>query len=144
MASPALVDVATRFGAFPVDLRDVVTFPSGLPGFEHCRRYVVAAASALEPFVCLHGLDDPGPSFLLVDPGHVAADYRVPLSADDLRRLDAASGDALVWRVIVNLDAEGATVNLRAPIVVNPRRMRGLQVLANDVGYPVDHRWSEV
>jgi flagellar assembly factor FliW len=142
MASSAVVDVATRFGAFPVDLRDVVTFPAGLPGFEQCRRYVVAAAAELAPFVCLHGLDEPGPSFLLVDPAQVAADYRVPLSADDLRRLDAASGDALVWRVIVTLDAEGATVNLRAPVVVNPRRMRGLQVLAGEVAYPVDHRWS--
>jgi flagellar assembly factor FliW len=45
-----------------------------------------------------------------------------------------------LWLAIVSPDAEGAKVNLRAPIVINPESMRGVQVLEGDQAYPLDYR----
>jgi flagellar assembly factor FliW len=39
----------------------------------------------------------------------------------------------------VTADAEGATVNLRAPIVINPSRMTGFQVMPHNSLYPLRH-----
>ncbi|RPJ75804.1 MAG: flagellar assembly protein FliW, partial [Acidobacteria bacterium] len=46
----------------------------------------------------------------------------------------------LVWLALVSLDTAGAaTVNLRAPVVINPRTMLGCQVVAAENPYPLRH-----
>jgi flagellar assembly factor FliW len=137
--APAL-DVDTPFGQFSADAAAVVMFATGLPGFEQCRRFVLVTAPSLAPFTCLHGLDGARPSFLTLDPRQVVDPYQPSLSAADRRRLGAAIDTPLVWLSVVHLDAAGATVNLQAPIVVNPERMLGVQVLDADSAYAADHR----
>ena len=132
--------IDTRFGAFAASDRDIVTLVRGLPGFERCRRYVLLSAKSLEPFACLQGLDDPRPSFLALDPRIVVPGYETTLDAADRRRLDLAPGDTPLWLAVVRLEADAAAVNLRAPIVVNPRRMVGLQIIPAASSYSCDHR----
>ena len=132
--------IETRFGAFAANDRDIVTLISALPGFERCRRYVLLSARSLEPFTCLQGLDEPRPSFLTVDPRVVVPGYNLPLEDNDRRRLDLLPSDTPLWLAIVGLSADAASVNLRAPIVVNPRRMVGLQLLPAASAYSCDHR----
>lgn len=139
MSTTADLVIATRFGTFTVDPADVVTFAHGLPGFEKCRRFVIVSAPSLDPFTCLHGIDAPEPSFLTLDPHRVVPGYQVPLGEGDRHRLGAGAGESLVWLAIVHVDEQAARVNLRAPVVINPRRMRGLQVMAADTGYATDH-----
>lgn len=140
MTSPTALEIVTRFGTFTVDPDDVVTFAHGLPGFERCRRFVLASAPALDPFTCLHGIDAPEPSFLALDPRQVVPDYTTPLSEGDRHRLGAEADEPLLWLAIVLVDDTSARVNLKAPIVVNPRRMVGLQVVAATTDYATDHR----
>lgn len=144
-ATPTVREVETRFGAFAVDPGSMVRFPAGLPGFESCRHFVVLSASRLAPFTALHGLDDPHPTFLTIDPRQVAADYAVPLGPADRARLglDGAPEAPLLWLAIVRIDDQGATVNLRAPIVVNPVSMIGVQVLGADSDYAAEHPLTE-
>jgi flagellar assembly factor FliW len=138
LALPVL-EVATAFGAFSADAAGVVTFAAGLPGFERCRRFVLVSAPALAPFTCLHGLDAPHPSFLTIDPRHAVPGYAVTLSAADRRRL-GGDGEPLLWLAVARLDGDAATVNLQAPIVINPSRLLGVQVLDADSPFAADHR----
>lgn len=132
-------EVETRFGPFVTTDQDVVSFASGLPGFEQCRRFVLLSAPDIAPLTCLQALDDTKPSFLAVDPRLVEADYRAILSDDDRRRLDLDTGDTPLWLAFVRLDGDHASINLHAPIVVNPRRMIGLQIIPVDSGYSTTH-----
>ena len=62
------------------------------------------------------------------------------LGQTDLMRLGANETTALLWFGVVSLDAEGAAyINLRAPIVVNPERMLGYQVMPHNSLYPLRH-----
>jgi flagellar assembly factor FliW len=135
----AIVEVETRFGPFAGAAADVVTMADGVPGFERCRRFVLAALPAIAPFTCLQGLDEPRPSFLAIDPRLIVDSYAPTLGDGDRQRLDAAAGDALLWLSLVRTGGERATVNLRAPIVINPRRMVGLQIIAVESAYALDH-----
>src|SRR5262245_34128992 len=99
----------------------VITFAHGLPGFERCRRFVLVASPELAPFVCLKGLDDAEPSFLAIDPRRVDPSYALPLTAADCRRLEAGDAEPMLWLSLVRVDGDAATVNLQAPVVVNPR-----------------------
>jgi flagellar assembly factor FliW len=132
--------IETRFGSFPVRTDEVVTMPDGLPGFETCHRFVIVASPALEPFVCLQGLEGPRPSFLALDPRLVMADYAATLPPSDRRRLDVQERDTLLWLAFVRLRDEDGHVNLKAPVVINPRRMIGLQLVDGEGPYSADHR----
>jgi flagellar assembly factor FliW len=122
---------------------DVVAFPDGLPGFESCRRFVVLSLDNAPPFQCLQGLDGPRPAFLTIDPTLVLSRYRLMLSPADRLRLDAREDDTLVWMAVVTYGADDtATVNLRAPFVINPRLMIGFQLMPHQSLYPLRHPLS--
>lgn len=135
-----MMTVETRFGTFQAAEHDVIQIPGGVPAFEACTRYVLVSGPDILPFNCLQGLDAPSPSFLVIDPRLVAPGYRVALSPMDYRRLESREGESLVFLVIVHVCAgEEASVNLRAPIVVNPRRMVAIQALPHESAYRHDH-----
>lgn len=133
------LSVETRFGKYLADGGAVVTLADGLPGFERCRQFVVVTGPTLQPFNCLQGLDDSRPSFLTLDPRSVLDGYVTDLPATDRERLDARADDALLWLALVRLDGDRILVNLRAPVVVNARRMVGLQLIAADSPYSTEH-----
>lgn len=137
MSGPSTIE--TRFGSFDVTSAAVVAVPEGLPGFEVCQRFVIITAPSLAPLTCLQGLDEPQPSFLAIDPHLVVHGYHLELPAAARHRVEAIDDDPLVWLALVRLDVDTALVNLRAPIVVNPRRMIGVQVISAESDYPIDH-----
>lgn len=136
--------VDTAFGTFDVGPDDIVSFPAGLPGFEECRRFVVLSSRELEPFKCLQSVDGPSASFLAVDPRRVFPDYRCLLSDVDRVRLGDPDESQLVWLAVVTVQAEQTLVNLRAPVVVNPARMLGYQLMPSNSLYPLRFELTEL
>ena len=132
------VGVETRFGRFDVHENAVITFAEGLPGFEKCRRFVLLSSEDLAPLWCLQGLDAPEPSFLAVDPALVLPRYRRVLSDADHARLGDDELD-FVWLALVTVSGEDAVVNLRAPVVINAKRMVGAQVIQDRSPYQINH-----
>jgi flagellar assembly factor FliW len=113
---------------------EIVHFPEGLPGFEACRRYVVMAGPDFEPFCSLQGQGTDAPAFVAIDPRRVAPDFRCDLDQTDRARLhltpeDSPESTPLLWLALVTVTDTGATVNLRAPVVINPQAMRGVQLM---------------
>jgi flagellar assembly factor FliW len=140
IASENRVRLQTRFGDFEADSRHLLTFPEGLPGFEACRRFLLLSSPETAPLQCLHSVDGPAASFLVLDPKVVLPQYRCVLSASDQRRLGAADGAPLLWLAIVTIDSTaGATANLRAPVVIDPAQMLGYQVMPHSSLYPLRH-----
>lgn len=123
----------------------VIEFQDGLPGFEHHRRFVIVTDPSLEPFAILRGLGPDAPSFATISPERVVEGYEPVIGSADLARLAAKPGTRLLWLAIVQAATDGtATANLRAPLVINPESLRGLQVIptgtaAGDSPYRFDH-----
>ena len=132
--------VETAFGTFAVDGHSVIEFAEGLPGFEQTRRFVLLSSPELAPLHLLHHVEGPAASFLAVDPRIVLPSYRTELAASDRARLGAGDDASLLWLALVTMNAgQGPSVNLRAPIVVNPARMLGFQVMPHNSLYPLRH-----
>ncbi len=140
MMSEHRITVETPFGAFDVESRDVVTFPGGLPGFEHCHRFVLLSHTTFAPLRCLHAVDG-SVSFLAVDPKAVMPDYRCSLPVDHRAKMGAEADTPLVRLALVAVGngEDVPTANLRAPVVINPTSMRGCQCVLDDAQYPVRH-----
>ena len=132
--------VAPGLDAAPQVSNEIVRFPHGLPGFEKCRGFVLMTADALGPLQCLKAVEGPAASFLVIDPRRVLPDYRCELGEADRRRLAAGEEDPLLWLSLVTIELDGTiTVNLRAPIVINPTSMLGQQVVPYHCVYPIRH-----
>ena len=143
-ASGPSTRVQTGFGEFDVRPQDVLTFPTGVPGFERCRRFVLLSSDDLAPLQCLQSIDGPQASFLVIDPRRVLADFRCELSAADQARLGVHDRDTLLWLSLVTIELDGTiTVNLRAPIVINPATMTGHQVVPHHCIYPIRYVVAE-
>lgn len=118
----------------------VVTFADGLPGFEQYREFVLVASPALQPFTVVRSVGAGGPAFVAIDPRRIAGGFSTRLERADLARLQARDGEPLLWLALVAAAQDGSvTANLRAPLVVNPSSMRGIQLIAVDSPYAVDH-----
>ena len=136
--------VETAFGTFDVSSDEIISFPAGLPGFEECRRFVVLSSRELDPFKCLQSVEGPSASFLAVDPRRVFPDYRCVLSDVDRARLGEPDEESLVWLAVVTVLDDQTLVNLRAPVVVNPARMLGYQLMPSNSLYPLRFELAEL
>jgi len=123
-----------------ITVSETVRFPDGIPGFESCRQWVVLSAEDQTPLRRLHAVDGVDASFLAIDPRAVMEGYRCELTPGDRHRLGADEHAALLWLALVMVEPSGAlTVNLRAPIVINPKTMLGQQVVPQNTLYPLRH-----
>jgi flagellar assembly factor FliW len=132
--------VAGPITAATVDRRHMIGFPGGLPGFEHCRGFILMELEDNDLLHYLTAVEGPEVTFLVIDPRRVMPDYRCDLSEADALRIGADGQAPLLWLSLVTVDRDGTTtVNLRAPIVINPARMLGHQVIPHDNTYPLRH-----
>jgi flagellar assembly factor FliW len=132
------LQVHSRFADTEVNPGDVLMFAEGLPGYESARQFVLLDVPDQAPLKVLHAVNATEPCFLVVDPKSVLATYRYELSDSDRHRLGARDDSALLWLAMVIVDDAGTVaVNLRAPIVINPERMTGRQVMPNACVYPL-------
>jgi flagellar assembly factor FliW len=115
----------------------VVEFPSGIPGFESHRRFVLIASAELSPLGCLKSVDSSDVSFLVIDPRLLSFGYDITLSELERARIGAGPDEPLLWLAIVTITESDATANLRAPVVINPGTMLGCQVIRENDQYPV-------
>src|SRR5690606_41915224 len=118
----------------------VIPVAEGQAGLESTRACVLLSSPAIAPLHLLHHVTGPPASFLASDPRLVLPGYRAVLSIGDRRRLGAGDETALVWLALVTIDPDqGPTMNLRAPIVINPERMIGFQTMPHNSLYPLRH-----
>ena len=135
----------TRFGPLEVPDEAVLEFPEGLIGFETCTRYVIVDRQDEKPVWWLQSLDRPEVAFILTDPRSVVPQYQPELASSDLESLELASINEAQMHVmlVVAGSPKEITANLLGPLVVNPRRRQGKQVILHNSGYSVAHRLTQ-
>lgn len=121
-----------RFGVLEIQEDQILTFPEGLPGFPEQRRFVLLDLQQGSPLKFLQSVDDPDLSFLVAEPLTFFPEYRVLVRPEDLApiALDAPERGIVVTIVSVPSDFKEATVNLKAPVVINPERSLARQVIS--------------
>lgn len=121
----------------PADV-PVIRFEGGIPGFPDVRAFVLQPIPDHEGWFRLIGAEEGEPAFLVVDPFLIVPDYRVEVP-DDL--LPGARAEDVIALAIVRVpeDPREATVNLRAPLVVDLRQRRGVQWVPAESPYSLRH-----
>ena len=122
----------TRFGKVEVFEADVVEFTAGLIGMEDCLRWVLLADAENPALGWLQSVERADLALAVVSPRRFVADYRARVTRRDLHGLQIESARDAHVLVVVGKDDCGLTVNLRAPLVINPQTRRGRQIVALD------------
>jgi flagellar assembly factor FliW len=123
------------------DRAQVIRVLGGLLGLPDVRKFLLIETPDTNPLKWLVAVDHPEVSLLVLDPRLVVSDYRVPLGPEERARLELEHDrEALPLGIILPAGTTGeATVNLRAPIVVNTARMKAIQLVPAESEYSVYH-----
>jgi flagellar assembly factor FliW len=122
--------VTTRFGDISIADEQVICFAEGIAPFA-AQRYTLLTREGEEPFAWLQCLDEPGLAFI-VTPIEVVSDDAEPFgdwAGRGSLGLDATESPLALCLVTLGESAESSTVNLLAPLVINPHTGLGRQVI---------------
>lgn len=131
----------SRFGALEVSEADIINLSEGLMGFEDLHRYFIVDPSDDTMILWFQSIDRSEIAFPILEPKIFRPDYRVRLSANELRLLkidSVAKPETLVYSILtIPEDPRGMTANLKAPIVINVKDSIGRQVVLQENEYSV-------
>lgn len=121
----------------PYEATDIITFDEGLIGLPELKRLVLVRQPGIEPFHWLAAIDDPDTVFLVIDPRPVFNNYKIELfDAAHIQQLVAQGETPLVLAItVIAPEWKESKVNLRAPLVISPSTMRGVQFVLTDSPY---------
>jgi flagellar assembly factor FliW len=116
-----------QFGELEYEEQHVLTFPSGIIGFEQLREFVLLNYEDTEPFRWLVSLQDHSVSFPVLEASRIVPDYTLPDNpANEVLFIACLSG-----RI------EESTVNLKSPILIDHATREGKQVIIENEAYPI-------
>ena len=95
--------------------------------------------------LCFQSAAAPQLAFVAMDPFSLRHDYHPALPQGELRSLGAERIEELCFYTlcVVRQPVGESTVNLRCPVVINPRTRQAVQVILESGEYQMHHRLSE-
>lgn len=112
-----------QFGELEFDDAHVVTFPSGIIGFEGNTKFVIVNDEDSEPFRWLVSVEDPELSFPLIDLSMTKIIQGKYFQQENVTLFAVAS---------IKERIDDSTVNLKSPIVIDNTNRNGKQVVLED------------
>ena len=134
---------SSRFGELSVPAETIIDFPHGMIGFPEHRKFVMFEHKA--PFAWLHSTEDPDLAFVVIDGSKLCHlfDFKAPFGDKEIE-LKEDDEFAILVVVTVRSDPKLTTANVKAPLFVNLRTRKGLQIIHDDPKFPTRFPiWSE-
>jgi flagellar assembly factor FliW len=128
------------FGIIQVEDDAIFNFDDGLYGFEDSKKFAVFTKSIDDiSFLYLQSLDHEIPCFLVFEPWDLYPSYQPVLSQEDLKLCQVDSIDDLIFLVIANVPSaiENLSINIKSPVVLNPKTRKARQVILQNPEYTV-------
>lgn len=134
--------VNTRlFGEIEVDDSKIITFTTGIMGFEEYKKYtLIYNADKFGNIKWLQCLDKPDLAFTVIDPMDVVAEYNPVVDDEILGQLGEVETDEdyfILVIVTVPSDLTKMTANLKAPVIINTKTRKANQIIVNNDDYAV-------
>ncbi len=132
------------FGEVEIADDKIITFDSGILGFEDYKKYTILydVECKEDNISWLQSIDEPGLALPVISPLMVKPDYN-PVVEDTL--LDPLGGiteeNMAVFLVMtVPADLKAMSVNLKAPLIINADSKKGIQVIVENQDYSIKYK----
>lgn len=127
----------SRFGELDVPRDKIIHMPLGILGFQNSFNYFILDHAEDSPFKWLQSADEPDLAFVIIDPYLFKPDYNMEVTVEDLAPIQTTDVEDIVVAVLVSIhgDPRLMTANLLAPVMVNYKKMLGMQIVMNNSSY---------
>ena len=132
---------SSRFGNISYTEEDVLVFPRGLPAFEDNHNWVLAGEEE-NAIKWLQNVEDGELALPVTTPDAVMPDYNAKIPEDELDLVGSKDPSDLALLIVVSIPEAAPwdmTANLRAPILVNLKSRRAVQVIVLNEEYSIRH-----
>ncbi|MBQ7577773.1 MAG: flagellar assembly protein FliW [Synergistaceae bacterium] len=131
----------SRFGEVEYKQEDVLFFPRGIPAFENMHEWILAGNedSAIK---WLQSVNDGDLALPVTSPDAIQPDYNARIPEDELKMVGSINPADLALLIVVSIPPAAPwnmTANLRAPILINLKTHKAVQVIALNEEYPIRH-----
>jgi len=127
------------YGTIEYEESDLIHFTDGLFGFNDLKDFIPLVLDENEDntILMLQSIENTDVAFVIINPFSLDPDYNPVLSPEELSYLGVKSEDELSYYVICVLRNNHLenTVNMKAPVVINPDKRIGMQVILNQSEY---------
>ena len=134
--------MTTRFGLIQASESEIIRITDGLVGFRAFTQYVLLPDPEVAGLVWLQSVTAPELAFGLIAPPLAITEYRAELRPGDRSALELDDERQALTYVILNRGEGGLTVNLQGPLVFNPTRRLGRQLVLTSSRYAVRYPLS--
>ncbi|HMA65977.1 MAG: flagellar assembly protein FliW [Fibrobacterota bacterium] len=116
---------------------DIITFNSGIPGFEQNKQFVIVSIPEYAPFEWLVCIDGSKLRFAIINPLLFEPNFDPKIIKEQLDDLAVETPEDLLMYVIVTIRENPleSTANLVGPIILNRRKKIGKQIIIDDDRY---------
>ncbi len=131
--------IETRFGISETNDNKIISFPSGLPGFEELHQFIIIEVGNTKPIYWLQSTENKYIALPVIISFAILDDYNIDIRENELEDLYIESkNDLLILNVVVIPDdITKMTVNLAAPVVINAKRGVGKQIIIDAAELPL-------
>lgn len=137
------MEINTRdFGIIEVEDDAIYEFDEGLYGFEDIKRFAIFSKSFDDiSFLYLQAIDSIVPCFLVFEPWELHPDYRPVLTKEDMDLCQVDDIEDLIFLVIARVPSaiESLSINIKSPVVLNPKTRKARQVILQNPDYTVKY-----
>ncbi len=132
-----------HFGEIDINENNIIRFENGLPGFPNDKDLIVVTDDSDKdaPVCWLQSVNDGNTAFALLNVYSLMPNYNPKVEKEHVSSLGEIKDDSLVIYNIINIpeDMHKATVNLKAPVVINSKTKKGQQVILENDEYGIRH-----
>ncbi|WNS81300.1 flagellar assembly protein FliW [Domibacillus sp. DTU_2020_1001157_1_SI_ALB_TIR_016] len=134
--------IQTKYhGEIEIAPSDVITFSSGIPGFESEKEFVLLSFPDNPAFYALQSVSTPSVGFVVADPFSFFIDYKVKIDDATIEALSIeGEEDVILLSILTVRDPfQETTANLQAPVVINKKTQAGRQLILTGKPYETRH-----
>ena len=133
------------FGTIDIGEEKIIHFDNGLLGFEEYKDYTILYDIDEEEkplFSWLQSVDEKGLAFPVVNPLDVDENYNPTVDDEILNSLGDINEENMIVLLLATIpkDVKEASVNMRAPLVINSDNRKGMQLIVENKEYEIKHK----
>ena len=135
-----------KFGEIEIDKSAIFDFVSPIIGFKDLKQYAIVDYKPDSPFKWLQSIEDMDLAFPITLCSFFGINYQFDIPDEEAQLLEIESADDVFVCNIANIPSsnpQSATINMLAPIIVNLKNKKAMQIILKNTDFEVRHKLFE-
>lgn len=150
METEQQIEINTRLGLRKIDRDKIIHFPKALAGLDGLHEYVLLQIRPESPMLMLQSVELEEMGLVVADPHTFIPDYTYTLDPAEQKLLGLEdTNDTKDIMVIVTVSIphgkpEESSLSLTGPIIINPTKKIGLQIMQMNITFPKQFKLKKI